>query len=113
MVYWVGNTGERAIRKVSLDKVYFGLPYYNVEGELVYSNRNAAEISADVLNIAEYEMRNKFKDNPQLTSYELAQYWLERMKHHMNEISTNRGRVDKYGSTNNPVPVVHRAYAPC
>jgi uncharacterized membrane protein YgcG len=113
LIYWVGNTGERAIRRVEIAQLFFGLPYYNIEDELVYTQEQAAVISTNALNQAEYDMRNHFKENPSATSYELQQYWIERTKHYMNQESNYRGRVDRTGSSSPSTPVPIREYDPC
>lgn len=113
LIYWVGNTGERVIRRVEIPQLYFGLPYYNVDGSLVYTPEQAAVISTNAFNQAEYDMRMYFKDNPSFTSYQLQQYWIERAQHYMSIESLSRGRVDRTGSINPSSAVPIRAYDPC
>jgi hypothetical protein len=100
-------------RLVQLPKVYFGLPYNNIEGGLVYNSMTAAEISADVFNQAEWEVREYFKTHPNTSASQLASMWLNEMKNEMATLSLGRGRVDIYGSTNHVVPVVPKPYVAC
>jgi hypothetical protein len=110
---YMDNLGRRTTTFVKLDQVYFGLPYFNVEGDLVFNQATAANISADVFNEAEYDTRAYFKSNPNLASFTYANYFLDQMKYHMREKSFGTGRVDLYGSTNNHVDVVMNKYIPC
>jgi hypothetical protein len=109
----LGNTSSLTVRKVEIPVLYFGLPFYNVEGNLVYSEEEAAVIATNALNFGEADMRQKFKENPGLTSFQLGQIWLERTQYHMNLESSNRGRVNKTGSINPSNTVPKRAYDPC
>jgi hypothetical protein len=109
----VGSTSSLTIRKVEIPILYFGLPFYNVEGNLIYSEEEAAVIATNALNFGEADMRQKFKENPGLTSIQLGQIWLERTQYHMGLESINRGRVNKNGSINPSNTVPKRAYDPC
>ncbi|WP_413670206.1 hypothetical protein ACEN9X_09855 [Mucilaginibacter sp. Mucisp86] len=90
---------SRAIT-VEIPELHFGLPYINVEGMLVYSAADAANISADALNEGEYEMRRAFYANRNLTKEKLSQIWVNQAKQAMLELSKGRGRVGKTGSLN-------------
>jgi hypothetical protein len=108
-----GNSSSLLIRRVEIPELYFGLPYYNVEGNLVYNEEEAAVIATNALNFAERDMRERFRTNPSLTSSQLAQYWIERAQYHMGVESGNRGRISKTGSINPSNPIPTRAYDPC
>jgi len=85
---------------VEIPEIHFGLPYYNVEGKLVYSAKSSAELSADALNTGEFNMRQKFKENPDLTKDKLAQIWINEAKQEMLRLSLGRGRLGRTGSVN-------------
>lgn len=101
------------VRAVELPQVYFGLPYYNVEGNLLYTQNQAKAIAADALNLAEYDMRQKYKSDTDLTSAQLANFWVARMNYYMGNYTNNHGRVGRTGSINPANTPPSRAYHPC
>lgn len=109
----IGTTQQGFIR-VEIPEMHFGLPYNNVEGELVYTKQQAAEIAADAFNLGEYKMRQAFKNNPQLSTVELAQIWINQAKQKMLILSKGRGRVGTTGSANAIKAAPSRLpYVPC
>jgi hypothetical protein len=101
------------VKSVQIQQVYFGLPYYNVEGRLLFTTRQAQQIAADALNQAEEDMRKKYKANPNLTSDQLANYWVARMNYYMLLITNNRGRAGRTGAINTANPTPISPYKPC
>lgn len=95
-------------------EVHFGLPYYNIEGSLVYSKNDATLIAADAFNEAEFQMRKAFKANINLTSSDLARIWLNQIKLQIQAMTKGRGRAGITGSRDMikgfPPPIV---YTPC
>ena len=100
-------------KTVKIPAASFGLPHFNIEGKLVYTKNEAKAISADALNMAEEDMRKKYKANPYLTSGQLADYWMTRMNIRMKEITTSKGRVGRTGSINPDEKPPSKKYNPC
>lgn len=100
-------------KTIVISALSFGLPYNNVNGGLIYTKNQAKAISADALNMAEEDMRKKYKSNPYLTSGQLADYWISRMNIRMKELTSNKGRVGRTGSINPSQTPPTKAYNPC
>ncbi len=49
-------------KSVNINSLSFGLPYNAVNGGIVYTKNQAKAISADALNMAEEDMRKKYKE---------------------------------------------------
>ncbi|KIA96892.1 hypothetical protein OC25_00305 [Pedobacter kyungheensis] len=98
---------------VQIPQVYFGLPYFNVEGKLIYTRNEAKAIAADAINSAEVDMRKKYKANPYLSSGQLAEYWVKRIDIRMKEYTKGLGKAGKTGSTNTTQTPPKKKYAPC
>jgi len=111
-VVYLNGSGSHAVM-VNIPQLYFGLPYYNVNSQLVYSQNTAKAISADALNMAEYDMREYFKTHTTMTAGQLQQYWVQRANIRMMELTQNKGRISRYGSESpaNPVPAI--PYSAC
>jgi hypothetical protein len=95
--------------QVSIPQLYFGLPYFDIDGNVVYTRITAKNISADAINLAEYDMREHFKKNQYLTSSQLQNYWVERTLIRMKELTSNKGRTSRTGTINSlnqapPIP---------
>jgi len=100
-------------KRVSIPVLNFGIPYYNVDGKLVFSKVDAANMAADALNWGEYRMRKKFKNNPYFTEAQLADIWISEANNMMTTISKGLGRVGRNASLNPAQPIVSKAYVPC
>ncbi|MBL7841809.1 MAG: hypothetical protein JNJ75_16810 [Cyclobacteriaceae bacterium] len=98
---------------VKLPTLYFGLPYYNVTGKLVYSPSVAKDIAADVYNDAERALVDYFKKNPYLTEGQYQLYWIGKLRDFMNSATGGLGRVDSKGSINPSRPIIPNDYQPC
>lgn len=107
--------GTPIITMVRIPQLFFGMAYFNVEGNLVFSQNTAKSTAADALNEAEKEMRQRFSRYPTLTALQLQEYWVERTNYWMNFLTDNlnRGRATRQGSISPTNPVNPRPYAPC
>ncbi|MBN8673130.1 MAG: hypothetical protein J0L56_03285 [Chitinophagales bacterium] len=99
--------------QINITQLYFGMPYYNVEGQIVYTSGMAQIIAADAINLGEYDMRQYYKRNPTATALQLQNYWIDRSHYHMRLETENRGKVGRQGSSNpiNTVPSI--PYSAC
>jgi len=70
--------GSPVVTLVRIPQLFFGMAYYNVDGNLVFSQNTAKATAADALNEAEREMRNRFSRYPTLTALQLQEYWVDR-----------------------------------
>ena len=99
--------------RVNLPTLYFGLPHHNINGVLVYSPYEAADIAVEVYNDAEKALVEYFKQNPYLTEAHYQNYWLGRMQYYMDIYTAGLGRVGTTGSLNPANPVVPANFVPC
>lgn len=74
---------------------------------------DAKNIAADALNLAEYDVRKKYKANRNLTSGQLGEFWILRMNFHIKSMTSGSGRVGKTGAQNTNAPTLSRPYSPC
>lgn len=74
-------------KTVRIPQLYFGVPWYSVEGSLIFTRTDAQRMAADALNWGEYRMRRRFKSNPNLTEAQLAEIWITEMNNEMTKIS--------------------------
>jgi hypothetical protein len=111
--YYDMQTGQTIIRDVTIELLYFGLPYYDGNGILLHSHYAAANISADALNLGEVDMRRFFRDNPNTSVNDLRQYWIKRADYWMKSMTGGQGKVGKTGSINITNPVAINPYTAC
>ncbi len=105
--------GPKVWFKISISELYFGVPYYNVEGNLVYSKSTAQAMAADAINRAEFDMRKYFARNNSATYNQLQEYWINKTNEYMKEFSSGRGKAGKTGSSNPKNIVPPRKYEAC
>lgn len=100
-------------RYVTIPQVYFGLAYFNVEGQLIFTQNQARAIAADAFNQAEADMRKKYKSNPSLSNTQLADYWITQINTNMSDLTSKRGKAGRTGSINPTHIPPSNAYKPC
>lgn len=99
---------------VTIPILYFGLCYFDVNGKLLLTRKDAAAISADALNSAEFRVRKAFGADPlHYTSAQLQQIWIEQADYYMKKLSKNLGKCTTTGSFNPAQVVVPRPYTGC
>ncbi|MCZ8023637.1 MAG: hypothetical protein O9338_21365 [Microcystis sp. LE19-251.1A] len=98
---------------VNLPTLYFGLPYYNIEGNLVYSPWQAKDIATRAYNEAERDLVNYFKEYPYMTEAHYQNYWLGQMQYHVSIRTAGLGRIGTSGSINPSNPVIPVIFVPC
>jgi hypothetical protein len=91
---------------------FFGLPKFNVEGQLLYSEKQAAGLASKAINEAENNTREYYRKNPALTASGLNIFWVSELKDIFKRVTATKGRASTGGSTNTTNVVVPRPYDP-
>ncbi len=93
-------------KSIQIPQLSFGLPYYNQDGDIMFSHTQAKNIAAVAFDLAERDLRAHFKNFPYLTTQQLKTFWINRMDLYMKASTFGQGKVSTVGSVNpiNPVP---------
>jgi hypothetical protein len=73
----------------------------------------ARAAAADAFNLAEFEMRARFKQFPEMTAADLASYWISQAQIHMADFTFGQGKVGRIGSIHPATLVPKIPYLPC
>ncbi len=113
LVYHNFRTGQTLYRTITVPIMYFGMPYFNVNGGVVNTMNSAKIKAANAFNYGEAKMNKFFKNNPMATDIQLQQKWIQEAENDLKAHTSGAGRVSIFPSINpqNPAPV--NPYSPC
>lgn len=107
-------TKQETVVIVELPTIYFGIPHINSDNNTTYFSINEAKaLAADAFDLAEYQVRQAFKANPQESSDNLARLWIQKMDYWLKRSTYGKGMVTKQPSRNPATSVVVTKYSPC
>lgn len=107
------QTGQTTVRQLQVPIMYFGVPYYNINGGIVYTQNQAKQVSADAINYGEYKMRTYFRDHQNATTAELQGIWISEANNDLKSRTSGSGRVTKFPAINPTTPSVVNQYIGC
>jgi hypothetical protein len=100
------------LQHLTIDLLYFGLPKYNSEGKLLYTDREAADLASRALDKAEDNTHEHYRKNPNTSAFDLRNFWLREIKGLFQNLTNGKGLVNTAGSINPTNVVPKRQYDP-
>ncbi len=110
LIYYNARTQQRVTKIFTMPTMYFGLPYLNQSGGVIFSSNQAKVRAANAFNDGELAMRRYFKNNPNATDAELQNEWIRGAEVSLQDATYGQGRVSKYASSHPIRPVIVKSY---
>jgi hypothetical protein len=107
------QTGQTVMRQLQVPIMYFGMPYKNQTGGIIFTPYQASVRAANAINEGEYAMRTFWKNNPNASDEQLRQKWISMADAALKEDTYGQGMVTKTPSANPTTPPVINPYSGC
>jgi hypothetical protein len=100
------------LEHLNIKLLYFGLPKYNSERKLLYTDREAAALASQAINKAEDYTHEYYRKNPNTSASDLRNFFVREITGLFQNLTNGKGLVNTAGSRNPTNVVPERQYDP-
>ncbi|MCO5724108.1 hypothetical protein [Robiginitalea marina] len=98
---------------MSYSSLTFGLPKYNIDGDLLFTRNMARELAAGALYIAITDLKRYFRKNPTLRQSDYQRYFINQLRATWIDLTNGLGTIDQLGSNHPQTAANAITYDPC